>query len=237
MDRRTLRERLKYHLIPPSWHARDVRRRLRRLEPEFDLLPFLVSRERTAVDIGANKGGYTRELLKFAAAVHAFEPRPALLPWLQRIRSSRLTVHSFAVGSYDGDATLHVPINKRGVTSNQLASLTPPREGGEHLKLSCPVRRMDSLDLGDVGFIKIDVEGHESQVIEGASELIARSRPVMLIEIEEAHAGEPVRGIIDKIERHGYRSVALVDSVLTDARQVENPSAAHVFNYIFLPLI
>ena len=223
MDRRTLRERLKYHLIPPSWHARDVRRRLRRLEPEFDLLPFLVSRERIAVDIGANKGGYTRELLKFAAAVHAFEPRPALLPWLQRIRSSRLTVHSFAVGSYDGDATLHVPINKRGVTSNQLASLTPPREGGEHLKLSCPVRRMDSLDLGDVGFIKIDVE--------------ARSRPVMLIEIEEAHAGKPVRGIIDKIERHGYRSVALVDSVLTDARQVENPSAAHVFNYIFLPLI
>ena len=113
--------------------------------------------------------------------------------------------------------------------------MAPAVEGREYLELSSQARRLDSLDLGDVGFIKIDVEGHETEVIDGASELIARCRPIMLVEIEEVHSGKPVRVVINEIERHGYRCFALFDGALTDARQVESTDDTYVFNWIFLP--
>ena len=80
-----LRDRLKFHLVPTRWHMASICRRLRLLEPEIAILPHLVARDRVALDVGANKGGYTHTLLGLASAVHAFEPNPALIPWLSRL--------------------------------------------------------------------------------------------------------------------------------------------------------
>ena len=49
------------------------------------------------------------------------------------------------------------------------------------------MRRLDDLALGDVGFVKIDVEGHELAVLRGAAETLQRNRPPLLVEAEERH--------------------------------------------------
>lgn len=94
---------------------------------------------------------------------------------------------------------------------------------------------LDDLDLGDIGFIKIDVEGFEARVIDGACETIARCRPVMLIEIEEKHTGEPPSVLIERIVALGYTCCALSTGVLTDWQAVDL-ERQRVFNWIFLPL-
>ncbi len=196
----------------------------------------LVPRGRAAPDVGANKGVYSFELLKLASNVHAFEPNTDLMPWLSRLRHPRLTIHPYALGDCDREAVLRIPIGRGGKPSRQGATLARTiRVSENYLEMQTVVRRLDSITLGDVGFIKIDVEGFEMQVIEGASETIARSRPVMLVEIEPVHTGEPPLATIERIGALGYSCYALACGVLTEANSAADLHRCPVFNWIFLP--
>ncbi|MDE0242484.1 MAG: FkbM family methyltransferase [bacterium] len=230
-----LRDLLKFHLVPTRWHMANVCRRLRKLEPEVAILPHLVAHDRIALDVGANKGGYTCTLLGLASAVHAFEPNPALIPWLSRLRDTRLTIHPLALGDCTGEALLRVPFGPSGRPSKQGATLAvTERTRNSRIEVPISVCRLDDLELGDIGFIKIDVEGFEARVIDGARETIARCRPAMLIEIEERHTGEPPSALIERIVALGYACYALSASVLTDWQAVELDRQS-IFNWIFLP--
>ena len=47
-------------------------------------------------------------------------------------------------------------------------------------------KRLDDFAIANCSFIKIDVEGHEEAVLDGASALIAAQRPVLMIELDES---------------------------------------------------
>lgn len=231
-----LRDRLKFHLVPTRWHMANVCRRLALLEPEIAILPYLVARNRVALDVGANKGGYTQTLLRLASTVHAFEPNPALIPWLSRLRDKRLTIHPLALGDCTSEALLRVPLGRSGRPSKQGATLAvTERTRRRCVEVPTSVCRLDDLDLGDIGFIKIDVEGFETRVIDGARETIARCQPVMLIEIEKKHTGEPPSVLIERIVALGYACYALSAGILTDWQAADLDNSQSVFNWIFLP--
>jgi hypothetical protein len=59
-------------------------------------------------------------------------------------------------------------------------------KGGDKAEL----RPLDSFGFRNLSFIKIDVEGFEDEVLEGARLTIARNRPVILIEIQGGHSLE-----------------------------------------------
>ena len=213
-----------------------LRRWLLRREPEFGMLASLVSSGRAVLDVGANRGVYTQALLGLAPAVHAFEPNPALVARLSRLRDPRLTIHPFALGDRDGEATLKVPVSRWGRSSTQRATIAgiEPSRGDRHAEIQVPVRRLDSIGVSDVGFIKIDVEGFETQVIDGARETLERCRPTMLIEIEETHTKQPPSAFIDQLAALGYACYALVGGVLTEAHLVDL-NWTYCYNWIFLP--
>jgi hypothetical protein len=78
-----------------------------------------------------------------------------------------------------------------------------------------PLDEIVSEAIGDepVGFIKVDVEGYELEVLRGASDTIARHRPNLLIEAEDVHAvGELMR-------EHGYRGLFFFRQRLIDLAQ------------------
>ena len=65
---------------------------------------------------------------------------------------------------------------------------------------------LDELGLSDVGFVKIDVEGFELSVIKGATGLLTRERPNVLVEIEQAHtSNEHIDNVFDVLSGLGYR--------------------------------
>ena len=74
----------------------------------------------------------------------------------------------------------------------------------------CP----DLMALGDVGLIKIDVEGHELDVLAGISGLLAKCRPNVLIEIGDAQRGGSLAEVRGRFEQLGYIGFTLVDRIL-----------------------
>lgn len=240
----TLTERLKFNLVPANLYARYlVNKNLRKGEPELRILPEIVPRNRIAVDAGANKGVYTHVLADLASHVHAFEPNPKAFRWLNRALPSNTTAHALALSDHDGEAVLYVP-QRGGGYSNQLGSLNAEKAKAPHGAVAIEARTLDSCAFTNVGFIKIDVEGYETEVLAGARRTISQSRPVLLIELEERHMGRPIENSIEDVRALGYTAHFVLEDTLTSIdvfnpeRQHRSPDrwADYIYNFIFLPV-
>ena len=152
------------------------------LEPEVLMLHRLVPGDSIALDIGANMGIYSYALAKLARHVHAFEPQAECCEVVASWPASRnVTVHHAGVGSQAGELVLHVPVDgsRRIGTRASFTELEGPQ-----VNLRVPVVTIDSLGLEDVGFIKVDVEGFEYDVLVGATETLRRWKPAVLVELD-----------------------------------------------------
>lgn len=206
----------KYSLIPGAV-SRAVRsfRIARRGERELRLLPFLVDPHRNAVDVGANKGSYTTLLAKHCRHVYAYEPNPAMRWILGRVAPFNVTVLPRALSDHSGEATLQVP-RRAGRCANNIGTLRRVNVAADCETVRVAQSRLDDESLADVGFLKIDVEGLEQEVLRGAQQTILRDRPVMLVEIIADHTGRPVDDTIALVEAWGYRTLAVHQDRLAD---------------------
>ena len=75
--------------------------------------------------------------------------------------------------------------------------------------LDVPCLTLDSLNLHDVGFIKIDVDGNELAVLRGATTLLTRDRPALFIELEARI--QPIRPVVSFLAERGYKGWVLPD--------------------------
>lgn len=174
-----------------------------RLRPEHRLLfPKEFAPEGcTAVDIGGWWGPWTYWLSRRAAAVWSFEPNPELAAFLTRVVAANVQVENVALSDQGGHGTLFAP---EDVGRDALATLSPTIGNEEARRIEVPLRRLDDYGLEQVGFIKIDVEGHEFQVLRGAEATLAHDAPTLLIEIDQALHEEPIQVIFDWLAERGY---------------------------------
>ena len=94
-------------------------------------------------------------------------------------------------------------------------------------------KKLDDILLDKkIGFIKIDVEGHEKEVIEGAKNIIKKNRPVLLVEIEERHSKNTVNDTINYINKFGYVSFYLSENKLLETKNLSNDDTIN--NFIFI---
>ena len=154
-------------------------------------------------DIGANTGLWTYAFGR-SVPVDAFEPLPEPARVLQALAATlpAVRVHQVALSSREGTAQLYVPY-LNGHPHSELARFMPV--DGPHETVVVPMRTLDSYGLRNVGLLKVDVEGHERAVLEGAGETIARERPVLLIEIEQRHLSTDIADTFAAIAALGYR--------------------------------
>ena len=239
----SLGERLKHALVPPTLYYRmRAHRELRRGEAELRLLPSLLDPRRNSIDVGANKGVYTYWMQRHSRHVYAYEPNPKVFRILRAGARGNVTVSSAALSDGAGKRGLRIPKTASGY-SNQGASLDYDKVGPAYGEVEVDVRRLDDEGLADIGFIKIDVEGHEFAVLEGGRALIARDRPTLLIEIEEAHNRRPIEDSLARVTALGYAGFALINGALRsldffdpDAHHRAAPDPAdYVYNFLFLP--
>jgi FkbM family methyltransferase len=185
-----LLRRLVREVVPPSvvlWRQALYARKYG--ERELDLISCLCDPNRTSVDIGANEGLYCNRMRALSRKTHAFEAVKSLADELRWKFGQSVTVHHLAVSSRSGRGSLKIPVvGGMGLTGLSTLSPTALDASAEIEVEDVDLCRLDDVPLGDVGFIKIDVEGHEGAVLEGATATIERCRPNILVEAEERHS-------------------------------------------------
>ncbi len=175
------------------------------LEKEMALLPFVVENQSRVLDIGGNRGVYAYCLWRLGARVEVFEPNPECCRVLRAWGTNlpRVNIHCVGLSNRSGKAYLHIPVDESGEEHDASASI-------EHTEFEdsrdevVTLETLDAYGFEGVDLIKIDVEGHESRVIEGAVATISRWMPVLLVEIEQRHNSMPIDGVFQMIRDLGY---------------------------------
>lgn len=243
----TMAERAKFAITPKRLYAhyragRELRRRA--CEPELKLLPYLVDSRRCSVDIGANRGTYTYFLARLTPHVFAYEPNPAMRRYLTAAADGNVTISDKALTDHKGEAVLSIPRRGNRCSNNRSSLEKSDTSGSDHVQLTVSAGRLDDEPLHDVGFIKIDVEGHEQSVLRGAREIVLRDRPVMLVEILPEPTPLHLERTLCEVEAFGYESFVMLDSKLVMFRSVYDGCKAFAAsdlsrrpsnNFIFLP--
>lgn len=225
----------------------------RKGEKELRLLRHIVDPRRVSVDVGAAKGTYTYWLQKCSKHVYAYEPNPINFRFLS-CASGNVTVNNCAISSTTGTSTFriqkvagHKPSKSKPGEEfwydDLGGSLRPEKIGCDYREFEVQTRRLDDEELGDVGFMKIDVEGHEFEVLEGARGLLESSRPVLQIEIEERHNGKPIDQALAEVEAFGYQCFTYTPHGLKSLAMFDTAKHCHAekfeeyytFNFIFFP--
>jgi FkbM family methyltransferase len=155
-------------------------------EVELHLLEFLCRQDEDAIDIGANDGSYVHYLRRHTRRVVAFEPMPTLARALRRKFPRGVIVESLALSDRTGTVSLCMPVVD-GVVVTGCSTVSPAATAAYpgHRAIEVPMDTLDNVYGGQAGFIKIDVEGHQQAVLDGAVDTIRRCRPRMLVEVEE----------------------------------------------------
>jgi FkbM family methyltransferase len=190
-------------------------RRLRgaNYEREMELLDLLCDRTRPGIDIGAKVGMYTYRIRDHSSEVIAFEPIPIFNHILRAVfANKRARIEPYAVSDRRGTAKLRLPYGHDGKPKFGRSTIDPANRFDTEIiartdELEVETRRIDDYDLPDVGFIKIDVEGHELAVLAGAAATLARHTPNLLIECNDEHQPDAVQQLGAWLHAHDYTAV------------------------------
>lgn len=193
--------------------------------PAGNDLKELVPHPRVILDCGAGKGWFAKEAFQLwpdVGAIHSFEPASRFNQSLSII-NDRHFIHRIALGNENGDKVLYTT---HGAESNSLLEFLPDgplckihevvgEEGVECRTLDEVITEGKEL----VDLLKLDVQGAELQVLEGAKDLIAASRPVIYCEVafQPLYKNHPLLETVDDyLDYLGYRRVGLYRSPMPD---------------------
>jgi FkbM family methyltransferase len=212
-------------------------------EPEMELLDILCDPAKTSLDVGAKYGMYTDRLLRHSRDVVAFEPNPHLAARLQEtFRGHPCRVDGYALSDAPGRTRLRIPRDRRGKVWFGRATIEPlnrlAHDDLVHVdEIEVAVRTLDQTELRNLGFIKIDVEGHELAVLRGAVRTLERDHPTLLIEAKEDHHPDAVAGLRALLAAHDYQGLFLHQGRLTALDTISDPEVLRreaIFNFLFV---
>ena len=161
------------------------------------------------VDVGSNRGQVLREAVRVAPAGRhvAFEPIPALAAELKR-EFPEVDCRQLAVGARREQARFCHFTRLDGWSGLQRNPQVSDEQGApEYIDVQVSTLDEELAELSPA-VVKIDVEGAELAVLQGARRLLERTRPVVIFEhVAEATAlyGDGPEGIWDLLEGVGYR--------------------------------
>jgi len=199
-----VKQDIKYFYLPFNfYHTIRINKYKKKSLPELSLIKILCGAQGNSIDVGANLGLYSFLISKYTKQLYAFEPNPYPLRYLKKLNKGNIKVYPIAVGSVNEAVELFIPKNPKGWASNGASLRQLNLEKGMKLKVAC--RTLDSFNFKDVELIKIDVEGCEQDVIDGAINTIKDWLPNIIIENEIIHTNDPLL-ILNNLLELGYNA-------------------------------
>jgi len=211
-----------------------------------------VAKDRVSIDVGAATGHITNYLAPRSLACWSFE---AVYPvWQQLIkmkkRHANLYAVNYAVSNFNGKTPFFVD-DKRLSNSGFLDLVGGPSVDVAVIALDSYFGRDKENTYTDpIGFIKIDVEGTEIDVLVGAREIIKRDRPSLMVEVYEPYSKGPLSEVFQFLMSQGYEcfyydhsltmgagdgGLVQVNTVKEGVEAVQENHAVHDGDFLFTP--
>lgn len=131
-----------------------------------------------AVDGGSNIGTWSKEMSEYFDHVLAFELTPETFRCLQKNLNgwniTNVTPYNRALSNSKREVGISAGKRSGGNSVSELPNGST--------KTSVKTTTIDELALTDLGFLKLDLEGHEGRALQGAQETILKFKPIILIE-------------------------------------------------------
>jgi len=148
-----------------------------------------VKQWRVCLDIGSNVGQWTRPLTKKFQSVICFEPNPNFREcFVRNITEKNVILWPYGLSDREHRA------------QQDFNSTVLRQEDGD---IEC--RTLDSFGINNVDFIKIDVDGFEVPLLEGARETLTRNTPVINIEMKRDKRIDTVKQAEEILKELGYQ--------------------------------
>ena len=195
------------------------------IDSEKEIRRLLTFVRGNVVDIGANVGSHTLAFARYAEHVFAFEPQPAtyfsLCANLLINIVNNVTPVNIALGNRIGTATMH-----------HIDPRFPHASAGEGVgfgELAVSIRTLDSLNLPNISFIKIDVEHSELEVLLGAVETLEKYHPTVYVEIHETDIIQPICALMESLHYMTHEFIYI--KIAYPEGEERDPS--HLMGYLF----
>lgn len=125
-----------------------------------------------------------------------------------------IQVEAVALSDRCGTATLRMLSKDLGRSMIDAANAPKDPDGSPRTQIGVPMRRLDAYELHRLGFMKIDVEGHELAVLDGAEKTIVRTRCNVLVETEEWHHAGATDAVFRWMDSRGHVGYFLLEGRL-----------------------
>ena len=227
-------------LLPAAWRRAAKRCYypwvLRRFSaerwPGASVVARLIRPGEVVVDAGANIGYVSMLLARWvgpAGCVYSFEPMPETFSFLahnmQALGLRQVRPYRFALSAQAGEGRMEVPDYPQGgpnfYEAHLVAADSTTGQGG------IPLRRLDDVLRDEprvVAFIKVDVEGHEWELAQGARERLERDRPALFVEMSGPPRGEGASAqLVRYLAGLGYTACWLDGDVLKPVGPEDHP--------------
>ncbi len=212
-------------------------------ERDMEIVKYLVASGDSVIDVGANFGFYTVFLSNLVGGqghIHSVEPIPLtheiLSNNVKRLSLPNVKLYDCAISEKDGSGTMVIPkwSGSGGQNFYQASVQSGIAVSGQLQEVSVNLRSLDSLfsdHQNTFTFVKVDVEGHELQVISGAIAFIRQSKPALLVEVSKNPDDwqSPAHVLFDLLKKEGYDAYWYDGAVLK--RRLSGDQSV---NYFFL---
>lgn len=216
-------------------------------ELELNFLDQFKDKNKDAIDIGVYRGVYSYKLSELFNHIYAFEPNPLLYPYLKKNLTQiirNITLSNYALSNNDGDTDLRIPNRSSSFFKDNIeelyklgcATIHKNNNFVNYKTFNVEKKKLDKIIPKNkkIGFIKIDVEGHEEAVIQGSEDILKNNKPVLLVEIEERHSNKNIFQTIKYINSLGYKCFFVKNNVLSKIDNFSQEDKNN--NFFFIPV-
>ena len=227
-------------------HKKRLERSIKNLdESEIKLVKDFIKPQTDSIDVGVYRGVYSYEMSKYSQYVHSFEPNPVIFNDLNKNLTKlikNIKLHNYALSNQNNLMDLKVPIRNPQFEKKNYEEYYEMGKATIHVennfqnfeKFKIKTKKLDEIVFkNQISFIKIDVEGHEKEVIEGGKNIIKEFKPKLLVEIEKKYTKKNVSTTINYINSLGYNSFIYINNSLKKTNEIKELDIYN--NYIFLP--
>ncbi|MFH1379830.1 MAG: FkbM family methyltransferase [bacterium] len=197
----------------------------------------LLESARTVLDIGANTGLYAliAGIENKERKVYAFEPVPAIFDYLKKNGAANnahnVLLYQQALTNYNGEITIYIP---EGNIPTEASTRKDFRKSVQEIRVKA--LRVDDFvnteNIPKIDLIKIDTEGTEDTVFQGAVNTIKRDKPLIICEVLKGAVGARLKKLFDPL---GYAYIKITRKGLIEQADIIGDEAQIERDYLFVP--